>query len=143
MHTGYRAAKIASKKAKNSQFLVRFRPLTSGGLWRARRAPRIESFASEGCPEPLAMPVWSRGGVFGAGLVRQNVRRRGSFFFVAREICLPIATEAVTVCMRACGAPAARPWGSLHVCAQILSEDLENHQFWCFFGRFSQFLDSP
>ena len=46
------------------------------------------------------MSVWSRGGVFGAGLVRQNVRRRGSFFFVARELCLPIATEAVFARLR-------------------------------------------
>ena len=56
------------------------------------------------------MSVWSRGGVFGAGLVRQNVRGGGSFFLVARELCLPIATEAVFARLRrasvrrACGA---------------------------------------
>ena len=33
-------------------------------------------------------------------MVRQNVRRRGSFFFVARELCLPIATEAVFARLR-------------------------------------------
>ena len=94
MRTGYRAAKIASKKAKNSQFLVRFGPPTSGGLWRARRAPRIESVRFEGCPERVAMSGWLRGGVLGANPAPRRVSRK------CVSVELPVAGEAFMVCNR-------------------------------------------
>ena len=137
---GRRGGAQASKRAKTVVFLLRFGSPTYRGLWRARRASRIKSFASEGCPEPVAMSVWSHGGVFGAGLVRQNVRRGGSFFFVARELCLPIATEAVFARLRRASDSAARlrraPGG---LCTFARRSSLKTSKI-VDFGRFSSFF---